>query len=279
MSFEKYSQKVISICNFLPTVACSSEDHGRIKNPLAWIQGGVILSEGESYVPLFRSLLNHRYMADAHKFQFWVWCLLKATYKDRKVLIGNQTVELQPGQFVFGRKEAAKALGTTERKIRTLLDFFSSCTEQKLTIKTTNRFSIITVVNYTTYIEKVKQFDQQNDQQATSKRPASDHKQECKRKKKNKTTSDFCLPEWVPEEDWVDFVGMRHEIKKPLTDRAMTLAVKTLGELKNAGNEPSAVLRQSVLNSWSGLFEVKNKPQRKLQAVGGNTKNDDGLVW
>jgi len=102
---------------------------------------------------------------------------------------------------------------------------------------------------------------------------------ESKRKKKNKTTSDFRLPEWVPEEEWDDFVCMRQEIKKPLTDRAKTLAVKTLGELKNAGNEPSAVLKQSVLNSWSGLFEVKNRAQRKLQVVGGNPKNDDGLVW
>jgi len=102
---------------------------------------------------------------------------------------------------------------------------------------------------------------------------------ESKVKKKNKTSSDFRLPEWVPEEEWDDFVCMRQEIKKPLTDRAKTLAVKTLGELKNAGNEPSAVLKQSVLNSWSGLFEVKNRAQRKLQVVGGNPKNDDGLVW
>lgn len=279
MSIEKYNQKVVSILNFLPTVACSSANHGRIKNPLAWIQGGVILSEGESYVPLFRSLLNHRYMADAHKFQFWVWCLLKATYKERKVLIGNQTVELQPGQFVFGRKTAAKELGTTEQSIRTLVKFFLDESNPKLTIKSTNKFSIITVVNYTTYMEKTKTINQQFNQQLTNDQPAPNHKQEGKRKKKNKTISDFCLPEWVPEEDWADFVGMRQEIKKPLTDRAKTLAVKTLGELKNAGNEPSAVLRQSILNSWSGLFEVKNKPQRKLQVVGGNTKNDDGLVW
>jgi len=221
----------------------------------------VILSEGESYVPLFRSLLNHRYMADAHKFQFWVWCLLKATYKERKVLIGNQTIELQPGQFIFGRKEAAKALGTTERKIRTLLEFFSSYTEEKLTIKTTNRFSIITVINYTTYMEKVKQFDQQNDQHTTSTRPAHDHKQEGKRKKKNKTSSDFSLPDWVPGEDWDGYVEMRDKIKKPMTARAKTMAVKELIKLKESGNDPGEVLRQSVFNSWQGLFAVKNKPQ------------------
>lgn len=230
------------------------------------------MDEGESYVPVFRSLLNHRYMADAHKFQFWVWCLLKATYKKRKVLVGNQTVTLQPGQFIFGRKAAAKELGTTEQSIRTLVKFFLAESNPKLTIKPTNKFSIITVVNYTTYIDKVKTVNQQANQQLTSDQPAPNHKQEGKRKKKNKTPSEFSLPEWVPLDDWNFFVGMRKEIKKPMTEAAKSMAVKKLKELKDAGDDPGEVLRQSVINSWQGLFAVKGKKQN-LRVVGGNNPN------
>lgn len=84
---------------------------------------------------------------------------------------------------------------------------------------------------------------------------------ESKRKKKNKTSSDFSLPDWVPGEDWDGYVEMRDKIKKPMTARAKTMAVKELIKLKESGNDPGEVLRQSVFNSWQGLFAVKNKPQ------------------
>jgi hypothetical protein len=66
----------------------------------------------------------------------------------------------------------------------------------------------------------------------------------------------FDVPDWVPEEAWTEFVEMRVEIGKPLTARAMKAAVTKLAALKEAGNPPEAVLNQSVLNSWQGLFGV-----------------------
>ena len=49
-----------------------------------------------------------------------------------------------------------------------------------LTIKTTNKFSVITIVNWSAYQICAQQDDQQDDQQLTGRRPASDHKQEFK---------------------------------------------------------------------------------------------------
>lgn len=140
----------------------------------------------DTYVPIFRSLLNHRYMADAEKLQFWIWCLLKASHQDRKVLVGNQTVTLEVGQFIFGRQKAAQELGSTEKKIRRLLEFFSSKNEQKLAIKTTNKFSVITVIDYASYAETAKEKGQQKGQQRANKGPAQGHKQEGKEGKEVK---------------------------------------------------------------------------------------------
>lgn len=64
------------------------------------------------------------------------------------------------------------------------------------------------------------------------------------------------LPDWLPREAWDAFVAMRKKIRKPLTDGAIPLAIKKLGELRTAGHDPRAVLEQSVMNSWQGLFEV-----------------------
>lgn len=50
---------------------------------------------------------------------------------------------------------------------------------------------------------------------------------------------------------------MRKRIKKPMTPRAMDLAVAKLADLMRAGSDPKAVLDQSTMNSWQGLFEIK----------------------
>ena len=65
------------------------------------------------------------------------------------------------------------------------------------------------------------------------------------------------LPDWVPSEAWAGYVEMRKKIRKPMTDRAITLAVNTLDKLRLDGNDPGVVLDQSTLNAWQGLFAVR----------------------
>jgi len=65
------------------------------------------------------------------------------------------------------------------------------------------------------------------------------------------------LPEWVPEETFNEYKKMRVKIKKPITDHAVELAIKELEKLKSNGYDPKDVLNQSILNSWQGLFPLR----------------------
>lgn len=67
------------------------------------------------------------------------------------------------------------------------------------------------------------------------------------------------VPDWVPLEPWAGFVAMRRKIKKPLTDRAITMAVNKLAELKQEGQDVAAVLDQSTLRCWQDLYPVKRE--------------------
>jgi hypothetical protein len=98
-------------------------------------------------------------------------------------------IELQPGQFVFGRKRAAAELPLTEQTIRTCLKKLKKL--QNLTIKSTNKFSIITIINWDTYQAINQQDNQQTNQHVTSSQPAANHKQECKEHKETIYTSSF----------------------------------------------------------------------------------------
>lgn len=85
-------------------------------------------------------------------------------------------------------------------------------------------------------------------------------REEKKREDKNKTPltpQGGSLPDWVPGPEWLAFEKMRRAIRKPMTDDARKLALGKLSDLRDAGNDPARVLNQSVMNSWQGLFEVK----------------------
>jgi len=73
----------------------------------------------EGWIKLYRSLLDDGWLKNHVLFTFWGYCLLKASHKEHKQLVGFKRVALLPGQFVFGRKKAAEDLNTTESKIRT----------------------------------------------------------------------------------------------------------------------------------------------------------------
>jgi hypothetical protein len=143
----------------------------------------------DGYIKLYRKSIENGWLKNGDLWRFWCYCLLKATHKKTTVVVGWQQIELEPGQFIFGRRVAAEDLGMSERKIRTCHHALE--TMENVTSKTTNKFSIISIVNWDIYQQTEYQNDQQNDQQATSRRPAGDHIQEHKNKRINTYSPEF----------------------------------------------------------------------------------------
>lgn len=101
------------------------------------------------YVKVWRKIQDSDILKNHKYCTFFLWCLTKASHKRVTVIVGYQPVALEPGQFIFGRRMAAIELGMTEREIRTCLQI--SKKSNFATIKTTNKFSIITIINWPTY--------------------------------------------------------------------------------------------------------------------------------
>lgn len=77
------------------------------------------------------------------------------------------------------------------------------------------------------------------------------------KRRDKQAASSFVLPEWVSKEDWSSFEESRKKLRKPMTDRARTLVLTELARLRDAGNDPSTVLSQSVRKGWLDVFPVK----------------------
>jgi hypothetical protein len=73
----------------------------------------------------------------------------------------------------------------------------------------------------------------------------------------NRKKTPIQLPLWLPVDAWEGYIEMRRRIRKPLTEYGKKLALNRLEELAAQGHTPSAVLEQSIFNSWQGLFEVR----------------------
>lgn len=54
-----------------------------------------------------------------------------------------------------------------------------------------------------------------------------------------------------------DFIKMRKLIKKPMTDRALTMLINKLNKLSNDKNIQIKILEKSILNNWQDIYEYK----------------------
>lgn len=113
----------------------------------------------ESFIKLHKKMLNWEWYSEPNTKSLFLHLLIISNYKDKEWK--GQTIKR--GQCVIGRKQLSKTLGMSEQQIRTSLDRLKSTNE--ITTKVTNKYTIVTVENYSSYQSKVDDSNQQNNQQ------------------------------------------------------------------------------------------------------------------
>lgn len=72
-----------------------------------------------------------------------------------------------------------------------------------------------------------------------------------------------------------DFIKMRTAKKKPVTDRALKMLLDKLDSLETSNERKIKVLEQSILNSWQGIFPLKEENQGGNQDGSSSNIQDD----
>ena len=65
------------------------------------------------------------------------------------------------------------------------------------------------------------------------------------------------LPPGIPPDLWAEYLEHRRAIKAPMTAAAKRRAFAALARMAGQGQDPGAVLEQSIVNGWRGLFPIK----------------------
>lgn len=252
------------------------------------------------YIKIDRKILEWEWYKNINTKILFLHMLLKANWKD-----GKFEGKLIPrGSFVSSIPKLALENDLTINEVRTALKHLKETGE--ITVKSHSKYSVYTVTNYTLY-----QCDSQADNSQLTGSPQADNSQstgksqsinsllttieedkeykagnkEKKEEGKNKKEKGTNVPKEKKAQEpyfidellnqaFLDFIDMRKQIKKPMTNRAVTIAQNKLREL--AGNDSELMVRileQSTMNCWQGLFPLKEEKKTGSRNVFDEWRN------
>ena len=107
------------------------------------------------FIKLSDDLPNWAWYGDNNTLSVYIRLLIGAVWRETEY----QNTTLQRGQIATTLPKIAKENGITERQARTILDRLKAT--GRVSVKTTSKFSIITLNNYDCAFENVSQSDRQ----------------------------------------------------------------------------------------------------------------------
>jgi len=110
---------------------------------------------GRGYIKLDRALENWRFKTKPNYVALWVHLLLEANHQSNKYM----DTQIERGQLTTSLEALKKGTGLSLQQIRTILNKLNN---DEITIKSTNKYTLITIVNYDKYQSSTKKINKQN---------------------------------------------------------------------------------------------------------------------
>lgn len=231
----------------------------------------------EGWIKVHRKLVDWEWYNDINVKVVFLHLLLTANHKEKQWK--GQTI--LRGQKLTSIEHLADDVGLTIQQTRTALKKLKSTHE--ITIKTTNKNTLITIEKFNNYQFEIDEDNKQNNKQfnnlitnnqqtnnkqiTTNKNEKNDNNDNIKKekKKKRKTFEEVLAENCCSEELEItvrDFIDMRKTIKKPMTSKALELLFKNLEKLTNLEEEKIAILNQSIEHGWQTVYPLKTNNMR-----------------
>lgn len=210
--------------------------------------------------------------------------LLKANFKDTEWICGNTTIKIPRGSLVTSSENLQKDWNWSRQQVRGFLGGISDFA----TIKTTNRFTIISIINYDTYqdAQPLEQPTEQpsGNQRITNEQPHHKNDKKLKNEKKNTLpvkTFTLTFPDWVMADGEIvelltEWINYRAAKNKKVSQVALNLNLKPyLNDTKRL----KSALEATIARGWQGIFEDKSfSPVKGNYGAPTAVLNPDGTV-
>ena len=139
--------------------------------------------DSQGWVKLHRSILEWEWYSDINTKILFLHLLLKSNHKDKKF----QGITIKRGQVVTGLSNLSIETSLSVQRVRTSLSKLKSTNE--ITIETSSKGTVITIVNYDFY--QITDDDQHSQQQTSNKPSTNDQQTNNKRSTTNKNVKKY----------------------------------------------------------------------------------------
>lgn len=227
---------------------------------MASVKERALIMSDYGFIKLFRKMTEWEWYTDEHTFRVFMHLLLTANYKETNY----KGVTIYPGQTVIGRKALANALHISERNVRTALKHLKSTNE--IAIKATNKFSVITIVNWELYQCALEEVTSEATNKPSVKRPASDQQvttpKEYKKEKNSLNTINSISGTRVPQ----------GTVRQKVIDEWNDLPLPNIRDIKNGTNRYSMLSARVKEYGIDSVIEAIRSIRDSNFLLGQNSK-------
>ena len=121
----------------------------------------------EGFITVHRQMMKHWIWQEPEALKFWMALLLEANWEEKKTMFNGSLLTVKRGQLVFGRIKYSIKLGISEKRIRRYLNLLEK--DDMIGQQKTNKYTLISIVNYDGYQDKASQRPSKGQPRATSK--------------------------------------------------------------------------------------------------------------
>ena len=239
----------------------------------------------EGWIKLHRQILGSAIFENPNLLKVWIWCLCKATHTPREAVVGLKVVPLEAGQFVYGRKAAAKVLGFTESSFYKYMKTLESV--GMVSLNSNNKFTVATIEKWALYQSDTSESNSKGtaeEQQSNSKGTAEEQQSNTNKNVKNvKNVKNDKNIDYIAIKDAYNTTcpslpqvrNLSEDRKKAIKARLNTYPLeKILEAFKKA--EASDFLKGKNDSNWSANFDWIMSDKNMAKILDGNYDNKKG---
>ena len=226
----------------------------------------------DGWLKLYRSILDSAVFQDAEILKVWIWLLCNVAFEQHDTICYGKVIHLKPGQIATGRKKIAQCTDLNENKVYRALTALKSL--GNIEIKATNKYSIITVVNWDKYQDENGKRTS-SEQQTNSKTTTEEQQDNSKRtqhkngkngkKEKNIYICSFFQSVWdeYPKKLGKNKVtkAAMEQLEEAGEDAVMSAVRRYVEKIKRDGTDEKYIMHGSTFfnGAWRD-YVVEDKP-------------------
>ena len=130
-----------------------------------------IFMDNKGWIFVWRKIVDTSFYKDSYALHLALHLLLRANHMEKKILFNKKDLIIERGQVCCGRYTLAQETGIKPSTIRDKLQLLKNI--GFLDIKSNNKFSIVTIINYESYQNSKEHLRQQPRQQPDNRLPAT----------------------------------------------------------------------------------------------------------